>query len=57
MDYAETEPDQIDQESLVREISDESLEATFGTRVGAATTLINAGSYCFTCRPQDWTDR
>jgi hypothetical protein len=56
MNDAAIEFDPIDDQLPVYEVSDDALEAAFATRAGGATTLLNAGSYCFTCRPQDFAD-
>jgi len=53
MQHTEIAVVEIDDQILAYEVSDDALEAAFATRAGGATTLLNAGSYCFTCRPQD----
>jgi hypothetical protein len=49
MNDAEIDRDEVEAESLIEDVADEALEAVFGTRSAGATTLLNAGSYCFTC--------
>jgi hypothetical protein len=56
MTNAEVDRDQIADLLPTFEVSDDALEAAFAMRAGGATTLLNAGSYCFTCRPQDRVD-
>jgi hypothetical protein len=56
MNSSEIDRDQIADQLPAFEASDDALEAAFATRAGGATTLLNAGSYCFTCRPQDRAD-
>jgi hypothetical protein len=56
MHDAAAEFDPINDQFLVYEVSDDALEAAVASRAGGATTLLNAGSYCFTCRPQDRAD-
>jgi hypothetical protein len=46
---------QSDDDVFNCEVSDEALEAAAGFRAGELSTLINAGSYCFTCVLDDET--
>jgi hypothetical protein len=45
----EIDRDEVEAQALIEEVADEALEAALGTRGAGATTLLNAGSYCFTC--------
>jgi hypothetical protein len=56
MNDTDVDPDQSEETTLTSAVSDEALEAAFGTRSGATPTLLFS-SYCFTCGQGGEADR